>query len=388
MRVFILLVLTLGIAILLALFPEAAQEELRIEAFGWILETQQGTFVLALLLLLVLLWAVRHLVGALLAGPSHVWQALRLGGKKRRETHLREGLAQLIDMRRDLGAKAFRKSSGILPDWGTALLRTLTKPAAEQVLADGDPLNIALAARIVTNPDARPRPDVAKRKAALEAWLRVHPGAPLAYARLIDLAEEEGDWHALVELLEQAWEKGEQSAASVKPRLARAYAALAHEEPTQALEYLRKAHRMLPHDKDIVLALGRAQLANEDDRAARQLWSAHLEQHDDADVAAALFDLLSKDPLKAYRRMDKEDTRRMNAASQWLRAQLAHAADLTGLANEHMQTLIEQHASALAWRTRGDWHADKGEWQQAAHCYRQALGRGEARLPDKRQGLV
>jgi len=375
MRIAIMLTLALALAGVLALFPHVADQNLKIEAFGWVFETRQGPFILLLLLLLGTFWMLRRVIAAILAGPGQVWQVLRSGGRKRREARLREGLIQLIDMRGDMGARAFRKTRGIVPGWGNALLRALAVPAAEHPMpsADDDALLTALHARIVTDPAASPKPDLATRKTHLEAWLNVHPGAPLALHRKIDIAEEEKDWAGLTHLLEDLWKKGGRSAASIRPRLASAYLALAETQPDHALEYLRKAHRLMPEDGDVLLGLGKALNEQGDVQSCRKLWSTHLETHDDEAIAIALHEILRTDALKAYRKLEKVSDTKMPPARSWLRAQLAHDADLEGLAMEHMQELIKTHPGALAWKTFGNWHAETSDWVQAARCYQKAL---------------
>jgi len=380
MRIVIMLTLALALAGVLALFPHVADQPLRIEAFGWLFESRQGPFILLLLLLLGLFWMLRRILAAILAGPGQIWQVLRSGGRKRREARLRDGLAELIDMRGDLGAKAFRKTRGIVPAWGRGLLRALTMPAANHALpaTDDDALLTALRARMVTDPSASPKPDMATRKAHLEAWLRVHPGAPLALKRKVDMAEEEEDWAVLTLLLEDMWKKGGRSAASIRPRLALAYVALGKAQPDHALEHLRKAHRLMPEDGDVLLTLGNALIERGEAQACRKLWSAHLETHDDENVAVALHELLRTDALKAYRKLEKVNHTKMPPARAWLRAQLAHDADLGGLAMEHMQELIQSHPGPLAWKTFGDWYAEKADWVQAARCYRKTLEQGNS----------
>ncbi len=376
MRLFLLLLLTLALTMLIALFPEVAKQQMRIEAFGWMLEAKQGAFIVLLLLVLGAIWAVQRLLAAALSGPGHLWRAIRIGGRKRREAQLRDNIARLIDMRQ-VSARSIGKARGIVPDWGLALLRTLATPASDQPrpAADRDALQTALAARIVTDPLARPRPDAATRKAHLEAWLRASPNAPLAIARLPDVAEAEADWPGLVRMLEAAWEKGGEAAADIKPRLAHAYVALARTQaehkPDDAIASLRKAYQLQPDDVGIVLALGRAHVARDDVRAAQKLWQTYLEQHDNEEVAEALFTILKPDAMRAYRKLEREHA--LHASLLWLRAQLARAAGLDGLAEEHMSQLLEQHPGSLAWKTRGDWYAAEEHWQEASRCYRQAL---------------
>ncbi len=380
MRLILLLIVALLLTIALIAFPDIADQPLRLEAFGWVFETRQGAFIVALLVLLFVIGLLRSLFAALLAGPGHVWRSLRMGSRRRREQNLREAIAQWLDRRGDVGVRALKRSKGVVPGWLAELLRVLMTPAKDQALpsADQDPLVTALAARIVTAPSAQPKPDLATRKAHLEAWLQAHPGAPLAMERMADLAEEEGDWHRLAALLEEVWKRGHRSASGIKPRLVRAYLALAEEHPDQAMTYLRKAHRLLPEDRSVVLAYGQALIDAGENRAALRLWRSWLEQHGDLAMARRLLHLMREDPMRAYRKLERRTEREMNEAQRWLRAELAHAAGLTGLAFEQMQALSEQGESAeiraAAWQSLGDWYLENDEHGQAALCYRRALG--------------
>ena len=377
MRLVIILILALALTAVLALFPEIAQEQMRIEAFGWMLEMTQGAFIVVGLLALCAIWIVQRILAALLSGPGQLWRVLRSGSRKRREMGLRENVKKLIDMRHELTAKSLKKAQGVIPDWSLSLLRILATPPAEQETpgTNQDALEVALAARIVTDPQAKPRPDSATRKVHLDAWLEASPGAPLAIARLPDVAEAEADWSALVRLLEEAWKKGDRAAATIKPRLAHAYLELARKQEQEGsgdtIDSLRKAHRLLSDSTEVLLALGKVYLAKSDLRAARSLWLTHLEKHDDAVIAEACFDLLKPDAMRGYRKLEAEDG--LNPAQLWLRAQLAHAAKLTGLAHDHMTALLEKHPSSLAWRTLGDWQTEESNWQEASRCYQQAL---------------
>jgi tetratricopeptide (TPR) repeat protein len=375
MRLVLILLLALAVTILLTLMPEVASQMVRIQAFGWEFEARQGAFIVALLVILGGVWLIRALISALLAGPGQVWQGLRAGSRKRREALLRDGLSAWLDMRDDHGAKAMRKATGVIPDWALGMLRILATPARDQELPGqhADPLQVALAARIATDPAAQPAPDLPTRKAHLEAWLAAHPGAPLALQRLADMSEEEGDWATASQMLEEQWKRGFRSASAIKPRLAHAYVALAATDPDQEMHHLRKALRLLPDDPQVVLAMGRAMLRAGDHAAAQKLWLQHVESHDDMAVARELLSLFSKDAMKQYRRMENREAAGMNAAHQWLRAQLAQAANLSGMAREHLNTLLNLHPGPMAWQSLGDWHAAQGDWQEAARCYQHAL---------------
>ncbi len=375
MRTFIVLVLALALAALFAIFPDIAEHTMSIHAFGWVFEGKQGPFILLLLLALGVFWLLRRILLAILAGPGQLWHVLRSGSKKRKESHLRDGLAEWIDMRGDRGWKPFRKARGFLPTWADDLLAVLPQSPADlpRPNENDDALHIALCARIATNPNNRPKPDVAVRKAHLTAWLNVHPGAPLALQRQVDLLEDEEDWQGLVEKLESIWNRGGSSATHTAPRLASAYMHLAATDSEHALEYLRKAHRLQAESHTIVLTLGRALIDADDAPACRKLWMLHLEHQNNAQVAVELAELLHDDALKTYRKLEKKSSEKITPALALLRAGLAHAAGLSGLAREHMDKLLDKYPSPQAWQMLGTWQAENGEWQAAAESYRQAL---------------
>lgn len=378
MRLILLLLFALAVTVALTVFPNIADQPLRIEAFGWLFETRQGAFMIALLVLIFLLWLLQGIISALFAGPGNIWRSLVKGGGKRNEKRLREALAQWLDHRGDLGEKALKHSRGVLPGWMLEMLHTLITPARELSVSDEpqDPLVTALAARIVTSPNAHPKPDLATRKAHLQAWLQVHPDSPLALSRLADIAEEEGNWPKLVELLENVWKQGQRSAHSLKPRLARGYIALAQSEPEHAMEYLRKSFRLCPENRDVLIAFGQASAKADDTKTASRIWTEYLEQNSDYEVAALLLGLAEHDVLRIYRNFEAIDENELNNAQRWLRAQLAHEAKLNGLAFEQMQALAEQSHSSVAWHTLGDWHRAANDHEKAMVCYHQALKTG------------
>jgi tetratricopeptide (TPR) repeat protein len=375
MRLILLLLFAMVVSVALITFPNIADQALRIEAFGWLFETRQGAFIVALLVLIFLLWLLQRITGALFAGPGNIWRSLVTGSSKRNEKRLREALAQWLDQRGDLGEKALKRSRGVLPGWALVMLQTLITPARDLTMPDEneDPLVTALTARIVTDPNAHPKPDLATRKAHLEAWLDVHPDAPLALSRMADVAEEEEDWPKLVELLESAWKHGHCSSHSLKPRLARGYVALARHKPGQAMEYLRKSFRLCPENRDVVIALGQASANAGDTKTAVRIWTGHLEKNNDYEVAGLLLGLAEHDVLRIYRKYESRNEDELNHAYRWLRAQLAHKANLDGLAFEQMQSLAEQSHSSAAWQSLGDWHLAANDHEKAALCYQQAL---------------
>ncbi|MDX8402605.1 MAG: heme biosynthesis HemY N-terminal domain-containing protein [Mariprofundaceae bacterium] len=394
MRLTLLLLLSLILALALIAFPHLADQPLRIEAFGWLFETRQGAFIVALLALLFVLWLMRAIVRALLAGPGQAWEVLRLGNRRRREARLREALTHWVDGRGDGAVRKLRRTRGIVPKWLLALLRTLMTPAHElpPPSREADPIETALAARIATDPAAHPRPDPALRRRFLEAWLEAHPGAPLALVRLADVAEEEGDWPRAAELLEDIWKRGIASGSSVKPRLARAWLHMARaaEDREQAAGWLRKAFRLAAEDPAIVLAWGEMLTEKGDEAAARKLWLDWLARHPDMAVARALLAQLGAaddggeetakaTALRQYRKLERREG---SAAFRWLRAELAHRAGLEGIAGEQMRALAEDaqvdaQVRQSAWCNLGEWRLAAGDAGEAAACFRRALAIGQ-----------
>ena len=374
MRLFLLLILALALAGLFAFFPEVADDTLRIEAFGWVFESRQGPFILLLVALIAVLWLLRRMFASLVSGPGQLWHAMKSGSRKRKQGYVHDGLAEWVDMRGEQGWKHFRKARGLLPDWADAILERLPNSPAELPLPreGDDDLLIAATARLATSPLARPRPDIGLRRAHLEAWLAAHPDAPLALERMADVLEEEGKWREFADMLEKTWRRGGSSAARTAPRLAEAYLHLAECDAEHALEYLRKAHRMQPESQRVNLMLGRALLASGDEAACRKLWLTHLETRDNMQAALELTDLLGENALSAYRKLEKRRDADLTPAMRLLRAGLAHAAGLTGLAREQMEALLSAHASPQAWRMLGDWQRAENDLQGAAESYRQA----------------
>lgn len=200
MRLIFLLVLALVVSIALVAFPNIADQALRLEAFGWVFETRQGAFIVALFVILFVIWLLRTLVSGLFAGPGHLWQSLRMGSRNRREKRLREALERWLNGDGDLDARLLKRSRKVLPDWALDLLTVMGTPAKDQPAPDpqADPMLTAMIARTVTSPVASPRPDPAVCKAHLKAWLAVSPNSALARSRMADVAEEEGDRKSVV----------------------------------------------------------------------------------------------------------------------------------------------------------------------------------------------
>ncbi len=375
MRLMFLLFLALIVTVALIVFPDIADQALRIEAFGWIFETRQGAFIVALLVLLLFIWLLRGLIGALLAGPGVAWRSMRLGSRKRREKKLKELLGQWLDGRSNISIRTLKRCRGVLPEWAIAMIDIVLTPASDLPLASGEDEDLltVLAARLATDPAADPKPDLATRKAHLEAWIQVHPGAPLAISRLVDIAEEEGDLPEFINRLEAHWKQGRCSSDAAKPRLVRACLNMAEQQPDQAMAYLRKAYRLLPGDVKVLLAYGQGLLDCGEIKTVQRLWNGYLEQHSSERIARALLPLYGEDKLRAYRKLERKTPSMLNPAQRWLRAELAHAAKLDGLAFEQMQALADECGMAAAWQSLGQWYESLGKFETSSDCYRKSL---------------
>jgi hypothetical protein len=88
-------------------------------------------------------------------------------------------------------------------------------------------------------------------------------------------------------------------------------------------------------------------------------------------IAQALLLKLEQDALKNFKSVDKPAYQK-TAAGSWLRMQLAHKAGLSGIADDSLYGLLDKHENADLWQLRGDWYAEKEQWQQAAEAYRKA----------------
>jgi len=376
MRLIFLLVLALTASTAMVVFPNIADQVLRLEAFGWVFETRQGAFIVALFVILFVVWLLRAVISGLFAGPDHLWQSLRMGGRKRREQRLRLALERWLNGDGDLDARLLKRSRKVLPGWALDMLAIIGTPVKDQSAPDAqaDPMLTAMLARTVTSPVVSPKPDLAVRKAYLKAWLGVSPHSTLARIRMADVAEEEGNWQELVNLLEDGWRKGQQSAADIKTRLIHAYLKLAEADSDQAPALLRKAYRLNPDDGAVMLAYGRSQLHDGDSSNTRRLWLNHLQHHDDMAIATELLIVLQlHDPVRSYRKLERKASGGINFSLRWLCGELAHTAKLEGLAFEQMQALAKEAGYVPAWESMARWHDAAGEYDKAADCFRQAL---------------
>ena len=375
MPIMLWLMLGLAATMMLTLFPEVASQTLRIEAFGWVFETRQGAFVIALLALLLVAHVLTWLLRIIMHGPGHAWRSLSLSSRRREEKRLQQALADCINMQHDCGRKALQRKWRMLPRWLAALLATLPIPPHEQRLKqDGDfPLRIALAARIASEPDADPKPDLALKKVLVQAWSKAYPKSPLARLRMAETLQEEGSWREAVDIWELLRREKHLSQQAAALRLVPAYCRLADLEPEKRAMWLQKAYELAPHDEQLAIALGRAWLEQGEEAQATRLWMRFIEKHAGMHVAAALLDKWRAEALAHYRRLERVRSKEANAAMLWLKAELAQAAGLDGLADEHIRTLIERHACKEGWQSLARWQMQKGDFRQACESFSKAI---------------
>lgn len=375
MPIMLWLLLGLAATVMLTLFPEVSSQMLRIEAFGWVFETRQGSFVIALIVLLLVAHILAWLLRAVIHGPGQAWRSLNLSSKKREEKRLQQALADFINMQNDCGRKSLQRKWRILPHWLAELLATLPVPPHEQRLKqEGDSsLRIALAARIASEPGADPKPDLALRKVLVQAWSKAYPKSPLARLRMAETLQDEGSWRQAVDIWELLQREKHLSKEAAALRLVPAYRKLADVEPEKRAMWLQKAHALSPADEQLALELGRAWLDEGKKAQATKLWMRFIEKHASLQVAAALLDEWRTEALAHYKHLERIQSRDANAAVLWLKAELAQAAGLDGLADEHINMLIQRHGCREGWQSLARWQMQKGDFRQACESFSKAM---------------
>ncbi len=373
MRIVLVLLAMIGIFVGLVLFPDIANQPVRIEMLGWLFETRTGMFILLVIVVFSMLWTLQKTFDLSINSPRQLWTRLRSGNTKRRELRLQEALATWIDEGAGHSQKLLKRSKGIIPDWlHQALLLAWGKPQ-NQLPIDMEkdtPLMVALKARLATNPENIHHLSLSDRQHFLDAWLAVHPAATLAMMRKAELLGDMHEYTEQVHLLETLMQKTK-DINDIKPKLAQALANLASKDTSNELAHLRKANRLMPIEANILKLLATALSHHGDNKTAENLLLDYLQQHDDMDIAQTAFKLMAFDALKNFKRLDKPVFQSTNAG-RWLRMMLAYEADLTGIAEDALGAMLEQNPSPLLWQTKGNWLAAKHEWEEAVHCFQKA----------------
>ncbi|MDQ6988768.1 MAG: hypothetical protein Q9M19_02720 [Mariprofundaceae bacterium] len=370
----LMLLLSTVIVILgaLLLFPNAAGQPVRIEILGWLFETRTGMFALLLCLLGLVYWLLHKLIFVSIHGPKQLWDNLRSGNSKRRETRLQEAVAIWVDEGSGCSAKQLKRSKGMIPSWLHASLGLwMSKPSSFKVDEQHDnPLHTALQARLATDAEHIELLSLSERQHYLDVWLGVHPAAPLALQRKAVLLGDLGEHTEQVALFEQLWVK-HKDVSHIKADYAKALCQAAQQDPDQALTFLRKAQRLNGDNAQVCKALAIALAKAGDTKSAQRLLLDYLSQHDALDVAEVALKLGEKEALQWFKQVDKPVYLKTLAGS-WLRVCLAHQAELSGLAEDGLQRLLDAQASPLLWQTRAAWYAEEQAWEKAVHCYAQA----------------
>ena len=372
-RILFTLLLIISIFVGLVVFPDIANQPVRIEMLGWLFETRTGLFILLLLFILVTLWFLQKAFALSINSPKQLWSNLVSGNRKRREQRLQEALAVWIDEGEGNSLKLLKKSKDVVPDWlYDSLLIWWEKPSAHSKINDekDTALSISLKARLATDDEHASTLSVSERQQYLDTWLAVHPGAALAVQRKAALLGELHEYAEQVALLDDLWNK-KKNVYAIKPLLATALANLAKQDPTNKLTHLRKANRNNPHDTDVITALAKALVESGDRQSGIRMLLDYLEKNDAWDVAEVAYAVLSDEPLKHFKSVDKPSFQR-SLAGKWLRISLAHKAELVGIAEEGLNRLLESNPSAKLWQMKGDWLAAKQQWEQASIAYQKA----------------
>ncbi|MDX8409029.1 MAG: hypothetical protein R8J84_03135 [Mariprofundales bacterium] len=373
MRLWLFILLMVGLAVGFALFPQVASQGMTIEVLGWHFSMAQGAFVALLVLLFLSLKLLQWLLTMLLAAPTRLLTAWRVGGRNRREQRLRTTLATMINGE-TVSERPLSAVDDLMPPWLARLLVIVARSTAQQVLLDGkhdDALAVALSGRMATAHGCSNRLDVATRQGFVQAWLTRFPQAPLARRRAIDLAEAAGDWSQVVTLL-----KGRGSPLPQRDqRMATALLALAEQEPQRALEHLREAHRLQPLMVKVTTALADAYSSADDLKSVRKLLLDALDAQDDLALARKLAECEARldNPLLTLHMLDKRCRKQANLAQRWLLATLSLQVEDQERVNHHLRLLKQMPGgAALAWQMEATQLMEQRQWQQAALCYQQA----------------
>jgi predicted Zn-dependent protease len=372
-RIIVALLLIIAVFTGLVLFPAVTNQPVRIEVLGWLFETRTGMFILALLFVFGVVWALQKLFNFSVNSPKQLWLNLRSGNKKRRELRFQEALDTWIDEGEGQSKKLLKRSKGVAPDWlHEALLLWWDTPSSHPKINidKDDPRIIALKARLATDADHSNALSMEEKQQYIDAWLSAHPAAPLALMRKATWLGEQEKYAEQVALLEDLWQK-KRNATAIKPLLASALRMLAKADVENGLAHLRKANRINPSDSQIIIDLADALHDSGDKQSGVRLLLEYVEHHDDMMVAKHALALLEEDAVSSFKLVDKPSFQ-SQAAGSWLRLMLAHKANLRGLAGDALTALLERSPSALLWKTRGDWYAEQQQWQKATHAYQQA----------------
>jgi len=377
----ILFFCTLLVVAAMVLIPDFSSQTMRLEAFGWQLEMRQGFFVILMLILFWVMYSMRATLRLLLAGQGRLRLGLRSGKLGRQERRLRDCLMKWIDAEGDLGQQGLSKSNDVIPSWLSNSLQRICVTPADITLpldSEDEALGNAMAARIATEPSHSHDFDHMSRRLHLQAWLKASPDSLLAKLRLAKLDLEEKDWAQAAAILEPLQKRilpmqevlsNSADQADIHVLLAQAWLSMAETE-AEPKQRLRKIRRLAPDHGPTVLRLGQLMLPGEGTQAVKKLWLDFLQKHDDETIADACFELLKPEALSRFRELEHI---RSTPAFQWMKARLAHACQLEGLADEILDRLVAEHPRPTFLRSRAQWLQDREQWTEACAVWQQAM---------------
>ena len=230
-----------------------------IDWLGWHIEDLPVALALGVLaVILLLLWLLVWLVRLIFAAPGATRDWFRLRRRRKGLNAISQGLVALLAGDAASARKAARTAGRLVPDEPVA--RLLEARAAQELGDDAlarrlfeDMLrdeNTAAAALHGLYEQALEEGDAARaRRLAAEAWKRF-PGLPWAGFGLLRFLARDGEWHAVLTLLDDMKNRGLLDKAAHARQKAAALTALALEleerEPDRALDLAQRAHKLDP----------------------------------------------------------------------------------------------------------------------------------------------
>lgn len=379
---FIIFFSTLLVVIAMVLLPDMASQLMRLEAFGWQLEVRQGFFILLVLACLWFVYLLHASLQILLRSHGKLRLGLRSGKLNRQEAHLRDGMMKWVDAQGDLGKAAINKSGQTLPDWLQDTCQRIDVPITDLPDPKNDmayALSNAIVARLATDARHTECFDNSKRRLHLQAWLKTSPDAVLAKFRLAKLEIEEKHWEKACQLLQTLEKKSivvdevlsnSNESGNLHTMMATVWLEIARQDKSQRKSLLRKVCRLVPTHAPSILHAGLLMQPTEGDKAVKKLWLDFLQKKDDENIAEACFQLLKNEALPRFREVEHLHS---TPSFQWLKARLAHACQLNGLAEELLDRVILEHPRSVFLHTRATWLHEKQQWDAAYKTLERAM---------------
>jgi HemY protein len=384
LRYFWVLLLLLGAAVV-GVWLRHDPGLLFIRLRGWELRTTLLFGVLLLLLALVLVWLLWWL---LLRMP----QRMRERARQRRLRDLDMATLARIEGRPRLAEKLYERAAEHPLLRSGALLQ-----AAESALAHADPARAqTYLERAAPYPSARPsvrliglaiRGHDAQRQADLEALAQATNPPPAALLALAGLYADQGDWEALLRVLDQA-RRSKSLPLSALDELRRSVlpTLLGRVADSEALLAVWRGagDKTLRRQPAVIAALAQAERRLGHEGLAADALEAALKREWDE----ALAELYAEVPLgstsKLLRRAEQRLATHPESPGLLLAlARLCRRDELWGKARDYLNLALAKAPSAAAWEEWAELNEQIGDPAQARRGYRNALrlSRGEAIEP-------